>query len=536
MLRRTRWLTATLAVASFAWGQGGGRGRGAQQAGSQAAPAQQTAAPPGGRGGAPAGADSNDFYNYDTHASGTSPIPDAAPSETHQKTSVNGETLAYTARAAFLALHNATTGGSEAHLFYTSYSKDGVSDASGRPLLMFFGGAPGMAAAWQELGGLGPKRVKLDGAWTDNPSTLLGQADLVFVNPVGTGFSRADQPNRAPSFWTSANDVASLGAFVRTYLDRNKRRNSPLYLAGEDRGTGRVAGLAAYLAEHDIPVRGVVLLNVALSADSTAGDAQYLTLLPSLTMSAWVHKRLSADLNAMSAEQVAGQARQFASREYLHALYKGDRMTAEERTKAIADLSRLTGLSKAFVVSNDLRISLDRFGAELMREQHGALSGSDARVAGFAPTLGGRGRGGFGAPPPPPMDYNLSARSGPFLAAYEAYLQQELGFTAAGDRIYYLAEGGVGEFTGASDDASLATALARNPAMGLFVAVNYYDLGAPFFAEEFTLAHLSVASEVRAHNITVAHYEAGEMTYLDDKELAKLHRDLASFLSQPIRK
>jgi carboxypeptidase C (cathepsin A) len=541
MLKRTQWLTAMLAVTSFAWGQGGGRGRGAQQTGSQAAPPQQqTAAPGGGRGGAPAGASSDDFYNYDTNTTLPFTLPSFTPSEAHQKVSLNGETLAYTARAGFLALHNATTGASEAHLFYTSYSKDSVSDAGSRPLLMFFGGAPGMAAAWQEFGGLGPKRAKLDGGWTENPNTMLGQADLVFVNPVGTGFSRSDQPNRASSFWTSANDVASLAEFVRTYLERNKRYGSPLYLAGEDRGTGRVAGLAAYLSEHDIPVHGVVLLNVALSADSTAGDAQYLTLLPSLTMSAWVHKKLSADLNAMSAEQIAGQARQFASREYLHALYKGDRISAEERTKAIADLSRLTGLPKAVVVSNDLRISLDRFGAELMREQHGALSPSDARVAGFAPTLpggrGGGGGGGFGGAAPAPIDFNLSERNGPFLGAYEAYLREELGFTGAGDWIYYLVHGGVGEFTGASDDASLASALARNPAMSLFVGINYYDLSVPFYAQEFTLAHLSVSPAVRAHNITVGHYEAGEMTYLDDKELAKLHRDLANFLSQPIRK
>ena len=530
MFRKTRLLAATLAVASFAWGQGAGRGRGAQPPASPQTGSQTS--PPGARGGTAANP-GGDFYNYDTNASGT-PATETASNETHQKISLNGQALAYTARAGFLTLHNATTGGSEAHLFYTSYAEEG--GAAGRPLLMFFGGAPGMAAAWQEFGGLGPKRAKADGTWADNPNTVLRQADLVFVNPVGTGYSRADQPNHASSFWSSANDVASLGEFVRAYLDGNKRRGAPLFLAGEDRGTGRVAGLAAYLSEHDIPVRGVVLLNLAVSADSTAGDAQYLTTLPSLVMTAWVHRKLSPELNAMSAEQIAGQARQFASREYLHALYKGDRMTAEERAKAIADFARLTGMSRALVTSNDLRIPLDRFGAELMRDQHGALSLSDARVSGFAPTLGGRGRGGFGAPPPPPIDFNLSERSGPFLDAYQAYLRQELGFTPPADRIYYLTHGGVGPFTGASDDAGLAAALARNPDMGLFVGLNYYDLNAPFYAQEFTLAHLSVSAAVRAHNIMVGHYEAGEMTYLDDKELAKLHRDLANFLSQPVRK
>jgi carboxypeptidase C (cathepsin A) len=522
-MQRRILLAATLGLASLAWGQGG-RGRGAQQAGAQAAPQ----ATPTANSSAP------DFYNYDSHASSTS-IADAPRAESHQKISLNGEPLAYTTRAGFLALRNATTGVSEAHLFYTSYSKDGVNDPSARPLLMFFGGAPGMAAAWQEFGGLGPKRVRLDtGAWSENPHTLLGMTDLVFVNPVGTGFSRADQPNRAESFFSSANDVASLAEFVRAYLNQMGRRGSPLYLAGEDRGTGRVAGLASYLCDHDVAVRGVVLLNMAPSADATAGDAESLTLLPSLVMSAWVHKKLSPDLNSMSAEQIAGQARQFASREYLHALYKGDRMSAEERAKAIADLARLTGLSKAFVASNDLRIPLDRFGGELMREQHGALSSSDARVTGFAPTLGGGGRGGggFGGPPPPPIDFNLRAVSGPFLNAYESYLRQELEFKGVTDGIYYLDHGGVGAFTPASDDASLASAFARNPGMRLFVGINYYDLAAPFYAEEFTLGHLSVSSEVRAHNITVSYYEAGGMTYLDDKEIAKLQRDLTNFITR----
>src|SRR5262249_54754614 len=153
-----------------------------------------------------------------------------------------------------------------------------------------------------------------------------------------------------PSFWNTAADIASLGEFVRSFINAYDRRNSPLILAGEDLGIGRVAGLAAYLDEHQIRVHGVVLLSMTMSADALAGDTQYITLLPSLIMAAWHHKKLSPELSAMSAEQISGQARQFASREYLHALYKGDRMTAEERTKVVADLSRMTGLPKAVVV------------------------------------------------------------------------------------------------------------------------------------------------------------------------------------------
>ncbi len=547
------YVALALATTVTVWGQGGrNQGRGAP--GGRAAQAGAAEATPGGRGGR-AGADGTlgasgtlDFYNFDSTASSAPPIPDAAPAETHQKITAGGQSLAYTTHAGFLPLRNATTGQSEAHLFYTSYAKDGVSDASTRPLIFFVGGAHGVATAWQEFGGFGPKRMKAaaesgeaaPGAWAENPNTLLGQADLVFVDPVGTGFSRPDRPERASSFWNSAADIASLGEFVRTYINRNDRRTSPLFLAGEDWGTGRVAGLAGYLDEHQVPVRGVVLLSVTENTDALAGDTQYITLLPSLVMAAWHHKKLAPELNNMSSEQIAGQARQFASREYLHALYKGDRMTPEERTKVVADLARMTGLSKAFIVSNDLRLTLDRFNSELMRDQHRGLSPSDARVTGFVPLPAGGGRGGggggfgFGAPPIP-IDFNLSERAGPFLTSYESYLRRELTFNGNPDAIFYLMTGGVSPFTSSgNDDASLAAAFARNPNLHLFVSVNYFDLNAPFYATEFTLAHLNVSPEVRAHNITLSHLEAGQMPYLDLKAGVKLQAELAGFINQAI--
>jgi carboxypeptidase C (cathepsin A) len=558
-------LAITLGVPLGAWAQGGGRaGRAAaaQQgavpaagapAAASGAPTGTPAAGRGGRGGAAGGAAStSEFYNYDTTAGSGAPIPDSQPTETHQKITVNGEALAYTARAGYIALRNATTGNSEAHVFYTCYAKDGVSDATARPVLFFMGGAPGVAATWQEFGGLGPKRMKWsnDGTagtppygWVDNPHTLLGEADLVFVNPVGTAFSRPDQPSRGPTFWNTAADIASLGEFVRSFINANNRRNSPLFLAGEDSGTGRVAGLAAYLTEHEIPVSGVVLLSMTMTSDALAGDEQYMTLLPSLIMSSWYNKKLAPELAAMSAEQISGQARQFASREYLHALYKGDRMTPEEHTKVVADMSRLTGLSKAFIVNNDLRITVERFSAELLREQHRGVSNSDSRVTGFIPAVaggrGGGGGGGFGGAVSA-IDFNLSKLAGGFQTAYETYLRRELTFNGNSNGVFYLSSGGTGAFTSTgNDDASLSAAFVRNPNLRLFVGVSYYDLDAPFYATEFTLAHLSVSPEVRAHNITVSHFEAGQMAYVDNKALAKLHGDLVRFVGEanaPARK
>jgi carboxypeptidase C (cathepsin A) len=547
-----------LTASPVLWGQRGGRGAAAaaQQAGTPAETPQAgtpagtpagaaSATGRGGRGaaGAAGGEASNDFYNFNPAAAAVRPDPsvDKPAVETHQKITLNGQPLAYTARAGFLPVLNATTGAPEAHIFFTAYAKDGVSDAPSRPIMFFFGGGPGVSPAWQEFGGLGPKRMKPEGGWGDNPDTILNQTDLVFVNPVGTGFSFPMQPSRATVFWNTAGDIASLGEFVRVYLDRNNRLSSPLFLAGEDAGTGRVAGLTEYLGEHLIPVRGVVLLSLMAAPDSIAGDTQYLTLLPSLTLASWYHKKLSPEMNAMSAEQIAGQARQFASREYLHALYKGDRMTAEEKTKVVADLARMTGLSKAFIINNDLRVTLDRYSAELMREQHEGISRSDGRVTGYVPGTGGgrggggggggRGRGGQG-----PVDFNMSKISGPFATTYVDYLRRELTFTGRKDGIFYLTSGGVGTFTSTgNDDANLSAAFARNPNLHLFVGIDFFDMGMPFYTAEYTLAHLDVSNEVRAKNITVSHQEAGNMAYIDSKAVVKLGRDLGSFIGTAVK-
>jgi carboxypeptidase C (cathepsin A) len=510
----------TLFIALSAWGQGG-RGAAPPQTGAQSG-----------------------LYNYDATSAAPLPPPNLKPSETKQKIMLAGEALAYTARAGYLPLRNATTDQVEAYLFYTSYTKDAAGDPALRPLMVFLGGAPGVAAAWQEFGGFGPKRMKWadDGTpaappyiWVDNPETLLGSADLVFVNPVGTAYSRPGAPSRGPGFWNTSGDAASMGEFVREYLNANDRRSSPLFIAGEDFGTGRAAASAAYLQDHHIPVAGVILISMTLAADAVTGDGQYLTLLPSLALAAWSHKKLAPEMLALGPGDLAEQARLFASREYLHALYKGDRMTPEEKAKVTASLERLTGLPKAFLVNNDLRVSLDRFNAELLQGDHRTPSLQDARIAGFVPATGGQ-RGGFGGfgggGAAPSIDYRQSRIAGPFLAAYETYLKRELGFTSGTGR-FYLASGGVGTYTAAgSDEASLSAAFVRNPRLRLFVGINYFDLQAPFYAIEFTLAQMAVSPEVRTGNITVGHYEAGQMPFLDPRARTKLQSDLAKFIGR----
>lgn len=514
-----------------AGGQATGRGGRGAQAGTAR----------GGRAGAPENA--GDFYDFETGAPATAQIPDSPPTESHQKITIGGQTLAYTARAGYLALRGATTGQSQAHVFFTYYAKDGVTDAATRPLMFVVGGAPGVAAAWQEFAGLGPKKIASspEGGvglppyrWVDNADTPLDGADLVFVNPVGTAYSRPDAPGLGPEFWNTRGDSASLAEFVRTFLNTYDRWNSPRLLVGDDLDTGRVSSLALYLTGHQVPVNGIALLSVAVSADSTAGDAQYLTLLPTETLAAWAHHRLAADLQGLSADQVAERARQFASREYLHALYKEDRMPAEERSKTIADLAHLTGLSTSFVANNDLRIPWDRFSAELFRSEHGSMSASDDRVAGYEPPRGGGrgrgGRGGFGAPPAPPFDAAENELASAVLGGYTSYLKHDLGFSSPG--VFYLLNGGIATFAAtASDDATLSDLLARNRRLRVLVAVDYFDAGVPFYAAEFTLAHLQIAPAA-AQNIVVDHFESGRAVFADAKAAAKLHKDLTKLIAE----
>jgi hypothetical protein len=211
-------------------------------------------------------------------------------------------------------------------------------------------------------------------------------------------------------------------------------------------------------------------------------------------------------------------------------------MTAEEKAKVVADMSRLTGLSKAFILNNELRVTLDRYSTEILREQKESLSRSDARVSGYVPGAGGRGgfggRGGRGGGQAGGVDYNMSKIGAPFATAYNDYLRRELTYSPRKDGIFYLSSGGVGAFTSTgSDDASLTAAFVRNPGLKLFLGIDSFDLGTPFYVAEYTLAHLDVSQDVRTHNITVSHLEAGSMAYLDVKASVKIQRDLAGFIT-----
>jgi carboxypeptidase C (cathepsin A) len=485
-------------------------------------------APGGGRGGAqPPAGPVGDFFRFDPTQTEGAPVKAGEPIVTRHQITVHGETIAYTAHAGFMPIKNATTGAVLGHLFYTYYAKDGANPAE-RPVTFCFNGGPGSGTIWLHMGAFGPKRVKLepDGTtpappitYEDNPDTLLDVTDLVFIDAMGTGWSRPTKPTDGPLFWGVQNDIAAFGEFVRSFLNQYDRWSSLRFLAGESYGTTRAAGLAGYLTQQKIPVQGVYLLSTIIDSRSRQGDLSSVSALPTAIMTAWYHKKVAPDLQKLGADEMSKQAVEFAGHEYQQALYDGARMTPEQRQKVVSDMHRYTGLSESFITQNNLRISLGRFSTELLRDQHKMTSRLDSRFAGYLPDGGAEST---------PFDFSNANIDLSFLTAFENYMRHDLNFKD--DDIYYVLGGGIGQWSGEYNTVeNLEDAFARNPRMHLFVAMGYYDFATVYGAVEWTLAQMRVSPEVRAHNIMTAHYESGHMVYIDRPASTKMHADLVKF-------
>ena len=233
-----------------------------------------------------------------TEAQTSAPAPEEKVSATHHSVTLRGKSLSYTATASRLPVKN-DTGQTEAQMFYVSYTLEGAANQSKRPLTFVFNGGPGSATIWLHMGCFGPKRVALlpDGAmppppfrWEDNINTILDRTDLVFVDAIGTGYSRATTPELGKKFWSVSGDIAAFGEFIRLFLQRNSRWTSPIYLAGESYGTTRAAGLSGYLVDHGVALNGVILISTILNFQTisfdTGNDLPYVLYLPTYAMTA----------------------------------------------------------------------------------------------------------------------------------------------------------------------------------------------------------------------------------------------------------
>ena len=462
-------------------------------------------------------------------------LTDGPPVVTKHDIRVGNRTLRYTVTTGVMPLKNAA-GDTEARVFYMAYTVDGAGDKSQRPLMFSFNGGPGSSSVWLHLGTLGPRRVQMldDGAMppppfrlVDNDHTWLDFTDMVFIDPVGTGYSRAARPDLASRYFGLQGDIASIGEFIRLYLSRNERWTSPLFLVGESYGTTRAAGLSGYLVDRGVAFNGILLISTILNFQTArfarGNDLPYVLFLPTYTAIAWYHKKLPPDLQADLRKTLA-EVERWAATEYTVALAKGDQLTTSERQEVIERLNRYTGLDKKFIDNSELRIEIQRFDKELLRDEKRTVGRLDGRF---------KGMDALAVSETPDFDPSLAAIRPPYTATFNNYVRGELGFKS--DLEYYILGGGIGRWDFGSDNSyadtseAMRSAFAKNPYMKLFVASGYYDLATPYFATQYTLRHMGLDASLRG-NVTTTYYEAGHMMYIDRGSLAQLKRDAAGFV------
>lgn len=459
---------------------------------------------------------------------------DAAAVETRHEVVVGGSPLRYTAEAGTLPIRS-DTGETEGEIFYIAYTAEEDSAPADRPLTFSFNGGPGSSSVWLHLGALGPRRVKMleDGglpappySLVDNESSWLDLTDLVFIDPVGTGYSRPETEADGEKFWGLEQDIRSVGEFIRLYLTRNERWASPLYLVGESYGTTRAAGLSGYLVNRSgIAFNGVLLVSTVLDFGEIrfreGNDLPYLTFFPTYAATAWYHGALREEWPSL--DDLLTEARRFAYEDYWPALARGAELAPAERSRIAAEAARLTGLDPGWVEDADLRIEAGRFRKELLRDRGRTVGRLDSRFL-------GRDRDDAGETFE--FDPSMAAIRAPYTAAFNDYVRRELGYED--EKHYWILGGGIGrwDFGGgngyAETRSSLRDAMLRNPYMRVFVASGYYDMATPFFGAEYTMNHLGIPPELR-ENITIAEYEAGHMMYIDEPSLVKFKVDVAAF-------
>jgi carboxypeptidase C (cathepsin A) len=477
---------------------------------------------------------------------GAPPAAPAAPAKLEEKTSITehtlhigGQALRYSATAGTVVLKK-EDGTPTASIFYIAYVKQGVTDASTRPLTFAFNGGPGSSSVWLHMGSLGPKRVLMEpeGAPTpppyrfiDNEYSILDVTDLVFIDPVSTGYSRAATDAEARNFHGFTGDIQSVGEFIRLWTTRNARWTSPKFLAGESYGTTRASALSGYLQETlGLNLNGIVLISAILNFQTTSfavgNDLAYPLFLPTYTATAWYHKKLPKDLQSAGLKEAIAESRGYAAGDYTLALMKGDAIPAAERRQIAQRLARLTGLSATFIDESNLRVPIFRFTKELLRDERRTVGRFDSRMKGIDSDAAGER---------PDYDPSYATVQGPYTAAWNQYVRSELKFET--DLPYEILTGRVRPWSYREYEnryvnvaETLRQAMTQNPSLKVFVANGYYDLATPFFAAEYTFNHMSLDPALRA-NVSMGFYEAGHMMYTQLKSLQQSKEDIAKFVA-----
>ena len=473
------------------------------------------------------------------------PPPKEESSVTDHTIKIGGQTIPYKATASTTLLKNDQSEPT-ALIFSIAYTRGDVKDPSQRPIAFVYNGGPGSSSIWLHMGAFGPRRVVTANAEptapapysvTDNADCLLDKTDLVFIDPVGTGFSHAVGKAKDKDFWGVDEDAKSLAQFISTYVSRNNRWNSSKFLIGESYGTFRSAALGNYLQSHDnMDLNGIVLMSSVLDLGTISfnpgEDMTYVYYLPSYAATAWYHKSLSNrpdDLSAFLAE-----VRKYAASDYVAALMKGSYLSAAEKSDVAKKLSQYTGLSEEYLIKANLRVKLPQFMIELQRSKGLTTGRLDARFTGPTYDLLGEYAND---------DPQSTAVSGAFTAVFNAYVREDLKFGQ--DKSYEVLSEQANEewnwkhatgrnfgFPGSPNvEGDLIQAMISNPHLRVEVENGFFDLATPFFATEHTTDHLGLPADIQSH-IELKYYDAGHMMYLKDADLTTLKNNIASFIDR----
>lgn len=456
--------------------------------------------------------------------------------ETSGIVTINGKEIPYKVNTGTITLKN-DKGETKANIFYVAYTKQDEQNLLNRPITFCFNGGPGASSVWLHIGALGPKKIALDSEGMplfpyhleNNDHSMLDLSDLVFIDPVSTGYSRAPSEEEAKQFHGVEEDIKSVGEFIRLYTTRNNRWGSPLYLAGESYGTTRAAGLSLYLHDNfNMHLNGLILVSSAINYQAfdfrKDNDLAYINFLPTYTSSAWYHKKLIPELQNADLMEVLKEAKEFAQNDYNIALMQGDDISPEAYEAVVQKMARLTTLSPEVIKQCNLRIPMWRFGKELLKDKGELIGRFDSRYKGFDFDKSGNEC---------PYDPSLEILAGAFTSAINQYFHTELKWES--DHEYrVLANVQPWNFGKATNQYlnmtdSLREVMTKNPHLQTMVACGLYDLATPFVAAQYMFGHLDLDPALRQH-VKLSYYEAGHMMFLHKPSLIKLKQDISDFV------
>lgn len=475
----------------------------------------------------------------------TAPIPPERTVKTEHEARIGGHSIDYTATAGTLNIRD-EKGNVSASVFYIAYTKKGVDKLSQRPVTFLYNGGPGSSSIWLHMGAFGPVRVQVaDGKATppppydlvDNQYSLLDKSDLVFIDAIGTGFSKPVGKAKGKDFWGVDEDIAGFAKFITRYVTVNNRWDSPKFLLGESYGTTRSAALVDYLQQQGMAFNGVTLvssvLNYGIGMPGT--DLSYELYLPTFAAIAYYHDKLPhkpADLKSF-----LKQVRHFAVTDYAEALAQGQNLSAADENAIAQQLHNYTGLSATYLKQANLRVDASRFRKELLRGERRTVGRYDGRFEGIDMDAAGER---------PNYDASDTAIGGAFNAAFHYYLTNQLNYTA--DVPYKLTNYHIiREWDWKHTPpgrrravplpyvaGDLGEALRTNPHLKVFSANGYFDLATPFFKTEYDISHMELDPSLTDH-VQFGYYPSGHMIYLHVPALKDLKGDLAKFYDAATR-